>query len=716
MSRFVTTRRTLPPHSARVRCVRSTLMLTLVLFAGPSTAWAQVSAECATIDCRAPATSNFPNAPTLPNAPNGSNALNGSNDSNESNESNGLRVHRLRFVEALQRFTRAQAGTFTDEGAALLESLGAMHDVLTQWDVAIRQFRSSAGRLAATPDRHVMVATVLLERGHHEEALGELRAAERMENRRGDVQILLAFAYAALGRAEPAARAFRLASEADPSNPTLLYRLAEQLTALGRREDATAALRDFERAVARHGRQHDERTRRQPFDRIDLLRQAPGVAPVFPLAQYSAGYQALHKGDLEGALASFDRAVAADPLVAGNPDEQPLIDEAAALVRRGHLKAASLVLAQARANGSTGPAVHRLSALISWIDGQSGDAIDHLRAALRIGPRDERSLLLLADVLTADGRLSEAERELQTMIEAGLASGQVHYQLAQIYGRRSLLAEAVAELEAAERFGAIVGRDRFYQLLGSMRVDRADFDGAVSAYRHRIAANPNHGEAHRQLGEILVLQGRHDEALAEFSAATWLSPEDARAHAAAGQVYLRIAKYRDAAAALERALALDATLREARYGLATALLRLGDQQRAGRELALFEQQQSEAEARGREEFRLDVLRREGSRAIATGDPLRAVMVFEQVLAADPSAPRSHLDLGIALLRAGRPKEAVIHLSQTSRKEETREGLRHLVDAFTAMGDRASAAQHLTRYQALLAREILDRIRELAGER
>ncbi len=205
-------------------------------------------------------------------------------------------------------------------------------------------------------------------------------------------------------------------------------------------------------------------------------------------------------------------------------------------------------------------------------------------------------------------------------------------------------------------------------------MNQADFDGAVAAYTQRIEANPNSGESHRQLGEIYFLQGRDEQALAEFLAATWLDPRDAKAYAAAGQVQARLLKYAEAAVTLERALSLDPSLREARYALGTALMRLGKTAEAKRALEQFQQQQADAEAAGQRAFQLDALRREASKHLLAGAFDQAIASYAEVLELEPGSSRSRRDLGLALLRAKRPQDAIEHLEAAQRLEQTRRGV------------------------------------------
>src|SRR4030095_12574156 len=189
------------------------------------------------------------------------------------------------------------------------------------------------------------------------------------------------------------------------------------------------------------------------------------------------------------------------------------------------------------------------------------------RSAIRLVPDDERARVTLADVLAEYRRLPEAERELTQAIDAAVRSGRVYYQRSQVYERQSLLPQAASGYRDSEAFGPFIGRDEFYRALGSLLVNQDDFDGAGAAYTRRIDANPNSGEAHRQLGEIYFLQGRDEEALTEFLVTTWLDPQEAKSTAAAGEAPGRTLQWADATVALERALSLDPSVKEARYAL-----------------------------------------------------------------------------------------------------------------------------------------------------
>jgi tetratricopeptide (TPR) repeat protein len=624
-------------------------------------------------------------------------------------------IHQLKleFVEALQQFTRAQAGTFGDEGAPLLRSLASMSEALERWDRAVKQFQADANPWVPPAERDLAVATVLLDRHRIEDALRAVKAAENQDDSRADVYTLQALAYAASNRPGEAVRALRRASALDPDNPATFYTLAQHLARMGQPEEAARARRDFQRALEKRDAAPDgSLPGATPFERVDLLRQIAGVAPIFPQARYVEGYAALRTGDYQTAIGRFSDASPNDQLVAGDPVARDRVARAGSMIREGRLGSALEELQRLSADTPDHAEAHRLLGLTYWLGAQHGKSIEHLRTAIRLAPHDERARIALADVLAEDRRLAEAERELSQALESGMPSAVGRYRLAQLYERQSLLPRAVSSLHDSEAFGPVIGRDEFYRGLGSLLVNQADFDGAVAAYTRRIEVNPNNGEAHRQLGEIYFLQGRDEEALSEFLAATWLDPRDARADAAAGQVHVRMLDYADASVALERALSLDPGLREARYALGTSLMRLGRTEDAKRQLETFQQQQSEVEAAGQQAFELDALRREGSKSLLAGAYDPAITSFEDALKIEPSA-RSHRDLGLALLRARRLQEAIDHLDASQRLEETAEGYAYLADAHAAAGNRDESARQRTLSQQITLRGRLDRIREPA---
>src|SRR5262249_20148889 len=151
--------------------------------------------------------------------------------------------------------------------------------------------------------------------------------------------------------------------------------------------DASDAWRGLERALQHPpaaGRDGDGRI--APFERVDLLRQTAGIAPVFPQPHYADGMSALRSGDYESAVAKFAEAVVSEPLIAGSAEAHARVVEAGAMLREGGIDAALsqlLGVAQAFPGHSE---IHRMLGLIYWLDEQQGKSIEQLRTAIALAP------------------------------------------------------------------------------------------------------------------------------------------------------------------------------------------------------------------------------------------------------------------------------------------------------------------------------------------
>jgi tetratricopeptide (TPR) repeat protein len=485
-----------------------------------------------------------------------------------------------------------------------------------------------------------------------------LMQASRLEPDRASLHALRADT----GRDPAAAIAeWRRAVSLDDRNAAYAYRLAHALRQMDRHDEARRALLQVARlrsAVPAPAAPASAR-REQPFDRVAGFLDQGGAAPLFWV---------------------------------GFPTAVELTERMAALP----------------AQPDTG---HRLRGVESWLAGDHNGAIRELRQMLNRYPADDRAIVALAVVLRAAGRVSEAEQLLQPA--DGSQSPLRWYRLGQLLESQSRLGEAAKAYEASTVPGPVIGLDALYQRLARVKVNQADFDGAIKAYVRRITLDPNNGEAHRSLGEIYYLQGRDDEALAEFFVAVWIDPMDARAYAALGKVLVRMQRNTEAVPVLQRAVALDPGRADAHYALGQALARAGRADVARREIAEYQRLEAAEREKGQRDFRVEQTRVEAGRLLAAGDFDGAIAMLQGLAAEQPEHFRWPRELGAAFLRARRFPEAIAALEAAQAKTATVEGERMLADAYAASGRTAEARERQARYDEAMRQVRLQQL--ITGE-
>lgn len=617
-----------------------------------------------------------------------------------------LTTSRTAFTEALGAFAIGLAGTFGDEGGRLEASLAAMGRALDEWDAAIRTSESSmvAERAAADAPQavrlHLALGAVYLDRGRHADAVRELGAARDLDATRPDVALFLALARAQLGR-EQATIEIRRAAALDPASPARSYELATHLRAIGRPDES---LKEIERfltllppvlplqATAVAAPQTPQ------FLEVSLVREVPGLEPFFPPALYADGFAALAAGDLAGATRRFSEALARDPLGAPPDAGTGALRRASAALRSGDVGAAVRDLTLAVALEPEQSETHRMLGRAYLLDGQYDQAADELRTAIRLNASDERARLSLARVFVERGDLPAAARALEETLVALPGSGQARYELGLVRQRQGEYVTALEAFDASLRARPLIGANSIHQTMGALRRAQQDFDGAARAFALRVDLVPNDADAHRELGDIYLRQGRHPEALAEFSIALLFDPAQLAALTATAQLHLRDGRFEEAAAASRRALALDSEHREARYTLATALIRLGRIDEGRRELAIFERQQAEDAAARARTFELEGLKREAAVSGAAGDHDRAVALLRTVVDADPTVASASLDVGFALISAGRHADAIRFLQKAIELGAHYEVHRHLAEVYAALGRTDESLDERARFE------------------
>jgi tetratricopeptide (TPR) repeat protein len=609
------------------------------------------------------------------------------------------------FLRALAQFSLGLDGTYGDEGQGVLSSLETMRRGLESWDAAIqtseRAITGESGRVETAARMHAALGGAYLDRGRIEDALREFTTANQLDPTGADIHTVQGLVYQQFKNApEAATEAFETAATLDPHNPVRWYVLERHLSKIGKPEEATRARQNFLTSWEQRAVGKGRTAVAPPFIRLTLVEEKSRVEPFFPPALYAEGFALMQSGDYGGALAQFKDAATRDPLSARPFERMEAMEKAAAAFRDGSLATAVEHLKVAVELDPNRSEPHRILAGVYLAGGQMDEALGELETAVRLSPGDERSHLALASALVDAHRYTEAEQALRRALEALPGSGRARYALGRLYQRQGLYEKALHELDVAIAFHPLIGLNGIYQSIGAMNAARQNFDGAVDAYEKRVDVHPNDADAHQDLGDTYARLGRHDEALVEFAMVSTLATGRTDALTAMAQVHLKEGRYTAAVEASRRAVDLDAAYAPARYALATSLMRLGQNDEGQKELEQFQRLQAEAAAVHAREIELGGLRREASESSAGGDHEKAVSLLRKALALEPDQAVSHLNLGLALLYAGKPAEAVERFKSAVALHAPLEVHQHLAQAYAALGNIEESRRELNIYQQM----------------
>ncbi len=162
--------------------------------------------------------------------------------------------------------------------------------------------------------------------------------------------------------------------------------------------------------------------------------------------------------------------------------------------------------------------------------GLEGIAYERFKRALALGPVDPYVLATAGNGVAAFDD-PDAEPALRTAALAGPAIALTRYLYGAYLAREGLVAEGLAELEAARALDA--DDPQIAYELGVARHLAGDEDGAVDAVGDAVRMDPEDGWPRVVLGLMLLEAGRFDEAAGELSEGARLLPEDVEAQLAA---------------------------------------------------------------------------------------------------------------------------------------------------------------------------------------
>ncbi len=214
--------------------------------------------------------------------------------------------------------------------------------------------------------------------------------------------------------------------------------------------------------------------------------------------------------------------------------------------------------------------------------GRPEDAIEACRLAIGAKPELAQAHNNLGAALLDLGLPEEAEEAFRRALalDPGLLSARLN--LGEALRRRGQIEAALEVAGGAATGGPPDGSPggssspALHNLMGNIKLDLGDFDGAAESYAGALALDPDDLHAHNNFGNLLVRQGRLDEAVLSYRKALAIKPDFADALANLGAAHQARGRLDLALQCCEEALAIDADHADAHWNRGIARLLDGD--------------------------------------------------------------------------------------------------------------------------------------------
>lgn len=206
---------------------------------------------------------------------------------------------------------------------------------------------------------------------------------------------------------------------------------------------------------------------------------------------------------------------------------------------------------------------------IADCDLQTGDAahaVDGFQQAVRQTPGNKQARIGLARALAAEGQNQEAIATLKQWLASHPGDEDALYWIGHLYQQ---FANQTFRQMAAKHPGSY----QVYETEGNQYRAKQQYPQALAAYQKALAlAPPETPGLHFRLGDVYWRNLRFDEAQKELEQELMLNPDHSKANYELGDIEAKLGHPKEAISHLQKALALDPGLVEARRSLGRAYL------------------------------------------------------------------------------------------------------------------------------------------------
>ena len=354
-------------------------------------------------------------------------------------------------------------------------------------------------------------------------------------------------------------------------------------------------------------------------DVIEKLRSLGYIGEEQLTASNNRGVAALDDGDVDGAIANFEKAV--------------------------------------NSGGSVGNMAKTNLARAHLTRGDFAKARTYVDQALAEDPRNKNAWTIRAGIEIKQADLAGAEASLRRAIAIDPAFVIAHSKLGEVLEKRGDADGALAEFHKVVEIAPLSPIELNH--IGNIYRDRGDLTRAMESYREALRCDAQYIGAYNNLGLCLQQQGKLEEARALYQKALDIRPENPILRNSLGTL---LALQGDKPAAIEefrRAVKADPDWPVAQGNMATLLFETGRMEEARSEFQRWEKVEPKSV-----EPRLGL----GLVSLVLKRHDEAIAAFQEALSLDPDNFRAHVALGETLMRDGNLGQAQQHLEQAAKIE------------------------------------------------
>ncbi len=372
-------------------------------------------------------------------------------------------------------------------------------------------------------ERRVERAHEAYERGRWEEALRELQAAIAINPYNGAWYFNLGLTLDMMDRVEEAIAAYRRALEMAPDDVEILNALGHDCTVAGNYDEAIGHFQRieeinpaFEPAYCNRILAYSEKGEHELADQMFYL--ARQYKEKCPQCYFHIGGSLMARGLYDRALWCWQQVLELEP-------EYPRVHArmAEAFWAKGLLgEARQHFLEDLRADPGGLDTLLNLGELLVEM-GQTNAAAEKFRQVLELHPDESTAHFQLGLLALGEGDLTLAVQQFRRVLRIDTTYPGAHLKMAQIYHRQADAAEALyhANSELAQQQ---LDEPTLLEL-GNLLMDLGQLDGAETAFRRRLEANPQNTAARHNLAVALLLHGRIDDGIEQCKLALRSQPK-----------------------------------------------------------------------------------------------------------------------------------------------------------------------------------------------